>query len=101
MPKKGDEIEETVEGLLSASHGTCKIHLGLSRSYVQWLDPDTAKWATLFGSTSLAHQCHCRFLRDKLGKGSSKEIITKIVADLKIASGPKGRARKSVDVRTY
>ena len=94
-PKKNDEIEEEVQLVSSESYGTCGIYSSPVRSYVEWLDPDTARWSTLFDSTSWNHDCQCQYLKDKLMEGCSREVITEVVAILKMiaktASDRKGR----------
>ena len=88
-------------------YGKCKIYSVKERSYVQWQDRDTKRWLALLCSAAPNHQWQCRYLRDILMEGHSKQSITTVIEKLKsgnIAPGPdytRTLVPKEPDVRTH
>ena len=90
--KKDKTTNEAVQALPRGSkttqfnspvYGKCKIDSAENRSYVQWQDTDTKRWVALLCSAGPNHQWQCRYLRDILTAGHSKQSITTVIGDLK------------------
>ena len=97
--KKGKTTKEAVQAkppgqkttqFHSPVYGKCKIDSGEKRSYVQW-QAGPNSWLALLCNQAPNHEWHCRYLRDILIEGHSKQFITTVIDDLKsgnIAPGP-------------
>ena len=82
----------------SPVYGKCKIYSVKERNYVHWQERDTKRWVALLCSAAPNHRWQCRYLRDILIEGHSKQSIATVIGNLKSGNIAPGEDADAPDV---